>query len=229
MMIEVIRTSGALLAAAGLVAALSACESPMNDPRLHSVDYKRDHPTTVTSRFVTMPFEVSPDGRSLNQAAARKLDEFVDFYLKSGSGMLEVALPLGSGGRVAASARAGLIRARALRRGVRPDEVAVRFTEISGEGPVVVSYEQFVAAPSPCGYTTTNMAYNPRNTQFETYGCVTQHNMASMISNPADLIRAQRESPNESQRRNDAIRALREGGDPSSETGIEPGSAAETR
>ena len=203
---------------------LTACSAIENDGSAVR-DVARTHKINVTSQFVTTPIEVSADAQPLSLAEAAKLATIVDDFVRVGGDSLELSVPMGSSGSEQAKSRAAVVRNHALKLGAQPSEVQVLFTKVAGNGPVVVSYERYTATPPHCGPTVDNMAYNPENVTQDTYGCVTQHNFATMISNPADLVKMQAESPQDAARRTDGLREWRAGDDPSSSVGARSGPA----
>lgn len=213
------------IVAAGLAVSFSACQFVENDGS-HVTNVERTHKINVSSHFVTAPIMVSTDAAELAPAEAAKLAGAVDDFTRSGGDIFEIAVPKGTGGPEQAAARADLVRRYALRYGAIPQELQVRYTEIAGDGPVVVSYERFVATPPRCGPTVDNSAFNPRNVVQDTYGCVTQHNLATMVSNPADLAHMQRETAADMIRRAKVIRDYRGGESTSSSESARAGSAA---
>lgn len=213
------------LVASGLVLALSACEPPKNDAR-HVTDWERSHKINVSSHFVTTPIAVAPNGHELAPAEAAKLAGAVADFTRVGGDVFEIAVPQGTGGEDEAAARADLVRRYALAYGAVPEELQIRYTAIAGDGPVVVSYERFVATPPRCGPTVDNLAYDPRNVIQDTYGCVMQHNLANMVSNPADLAGMQRESTADPVLRARVIRNYRAGDLTASSGATRGGSAA---
>jgi len=213
------------LVTTGLALSLTACQLVENDAR-HVTDVERSHKINVSSHFVTAPIVVSASADDLAPAEAAKLASAVEDFARSGGDVLEIAVPKGTSGPELAAARAEVVRRHALRYGATPQELQIRYTEIAGDGPVVVSYERFVATPPRCGPTVDNMAFNPRNVAQDTYGCVTQNNLATMVANPADLSHMRRETPADSIRRTRVIRDYREGASTSSADSTTAGSAA---
>lgn len=213
------------LVATGLALSLAACGLAQNDAR-HVTDVERTHRINVSSHFVTEPIVVQAGADDLTPAEAAKLARAVEDFTRTGGNVFEIAVPEGTGGPEQAAARAEVVRHYALRYGVIPQELQIRHAEIAGDGPVVVSYERFVATPPRCGPTTDNMAFNPRNVVQDTYGCVTQHNLATMVANPADLSHMRRETPVDTIRRARVIPDYRAGAETSSDNAAPAGSAA---
>lgn len=211
------RAALAALGAAGLAAALGGCA---NDSRA-VIDVQRTHKINVTSHFVQTPIEMTDS--VLEPAESAKLAGAVADFIHSGSGSFDIVVPAGVDD---AAAKAETLRRFAIGAGARADEVQARLSDVAGGAPIVVSYERYVATPPNCGPTTDNAAYNPRNLPQDSFGCVTQNNLAVMVSNPADLVRARRETPPDPTLRASGVRAYREGETPSSDDSAEPGPAS---
>ncbi len=221
-MANLLRSCCVTLLSAGIVVALSACTGLRNDVS-GVVDAPNTHKIMVTSQFVTTPIAVPANASALAPAEEAKLAKAVAEFVQIGGDTLEIAVPKGTDSGEQAMARANIVRRHALMRGALAREIAVRFSDIADNGPVVISYEKFKATPAPCRPTTQNMAYNPRNYAQDTFGCTTQHNLAISISNPADLLGRQSERPPDAERRDAIIRAYRSGENPSSDAGADPG------
>jgi len=193
--------------AAAFALALAGCEIASND-RAASTDVAARHPIEVTSQTVRLPVFVA--GATLPAVDADRLAAFLDDFMRSGGGVLEVAAPQAAG-REAALAQATLVRDAALRRGVRPYEVQMRLTDDPAGAPVVVSYERYAARGPVCGDYSTNDATNDRNTAHSNFGCSYQSNLAAMVANPGDFLRQRGEAPAEAARKSAVIQNYRAG------------------
>lgn len=188
----------------GVSAGLTACTEWKNDGSA-TVDWERTHKIDVVGRYITTPIEVPADGSALAPKEVAKLNRLVADFVRSGGNAIEIAVPRGTAGKDRAHARANLVRQHILRRQALPREIQTRISDVAGDGPVVVSYERFTATPPKCRSVSENMAFNPRNLGAESFGCVRQHNLSQMISNPADLVRMQEESPADATRSSRAV------------------------
>ena len=200
------KTRGSAVLAAPLLLALAACEVASNDAS-YSTELGLRQPIAVTSQTVRMPVFVA--GAELAAVDRDRLAEFVDDFLRSGGGVLEVAVPQVAG-RDAAVAQAALVRAAAMRRGVRPYEVQMRLTDDPPGTPLVVSYRKYAAQGPDCGDHSRSSA-NSRNAVHPEYGCAYQNNIAAMVANPADLLRPRGEEPPDANRRSAVIERYRLG------------------
>lgn len=196
-----------LCAALGL--SLSACT---NNSAEFATDAERDHPVQVISRQVERPVTVNSESLELSPEDSAQLDRFVADFLQSGSGVIEISVPAGTG-RDLALARANVIRSQAIARGVRPSEVQVRLSErnADADGPLTVSYERYSVKLPECGHFNQSMSFDIRNLASPNYGCSTQRNIAAMVANPADLVRPRNQMPADAERRSLVIQNYQQG------------------
>ncbi len=195
-----------------------------NDGR-HVSDVERDHPITVTSSLVSEEIAVAPGARELGAPDAAKLSRLVGDFVRRGGGIFEIAVPVAGGDVAGAEARAQVVKDQVMKGGAHDREIKVRFSDIAGSGPVVVSYEAFMVTPPKCRPTEKNSTFNVRNTVQDTYGCVTQHNLAIMLSRPADRAKSAARSRFEATRRSRVVTDHRAGEQPSSSGGVSAGPA----
>jgi pilus assembly protein CpaD len=205
------------LGAIGLSLLLGACTNDGTGV----INPERAHKINVTSHYVTTSVALGND-YVLEPAESAKLAGLMADFMRSGGGTLDIAVPRGGD----AAAKAKVVSDFALGAGARQAELQVRFTEVAASEPVVVSYERFVATPPNCNPTQEHAGFNPRNLRQDVYGCVTQHNLATMVANPADLVRMKRETDADSIRRTTNVQDYREGDSPASADATEAGSAA---
>ena len=192
--------------AAPLLLALAACETASNDAS-YALEVGRRHPIAVTSETMRLPVFVA--GGALAGVDQDRLAEFVDDFLRSGGGVLEVAVPEAVG-RDAAVAQASLVRDAAVRRGARPYEVQMRLTDDPLGAPLVVSYQRYAAQGPACGDFSHDAA-NSRNAAHPNHGCAYQNNLAAMVANPADLLQQRGETPPDAVRRSVVLESYRAG------------------
>ncbi len=211
----------------GVVLVATGCGGVGNDGT-HVVDVDRDHPITVTSSLVTEEIAVATGADRLGEPEAATMNRLVADFIRRGGGLFEIAVPVagGDGGGAGALARADVVRSQALKAGAEAREIKVRLSDIAGNGPVVVSYEAYSVTPPKCRPTEKNFTFNVRNTGHDTFGCVTRHNLAIMLSRPADRAKSATSSRYEATRRSKVVTDHRAGSQPSSAGGAVAGSAA---
>ena len=65
-----------------------------------------------------------------------------------------------------------------------------------------ISYLRYVAEGPECGRDwSENLARTYQNTPYPNFGCSSQHNLAAMVSNPADLLGPRTMTPSDANRR----------------------------
>jgi pilus assembly protein CpaD len=170
--------------------ALSACgvadhiadSASARDP--NSTDYEDRHPIAVAPTLRSEALSPAPHGGLFVDSG--RLSALVLDYSRHGHGGIEVSGPSGDI-RVASAA---LIAS-----GAQPSDLVLH--AVMGPRGATVSFRVFQAAASPCGIFASD---NPRvglldttNRDSTELGCTTQHNLAAMMSDPADVLR--RRSP----------------------------------
>ncbi|MDX5361662.1 MAG: CpaD family pilus assembly protein [Alphaproteobacteria bacterium] len=215
-----------LLGLAGLAALGAAgCAGPNGAEQ--AVTPQARHPITVTRVDNALDIAVETGPFSLTPAEENRLKAFGQNYLVSGHGPLKIATPRGSANAGAARAATSRIVRLMDESGVSQDAIEIVSYEAqkgAADAPVRLSFERYVAEGSPCrGQWSTNTASNPRNEMTPGFGCASQHNLAAMISDPADLVRPRVVTDADAQRRDFMFDLYRQGQSPGAER-----SAAET-
>ncbi|NND50213.1 MAG: CpaD family pilus assembly lipoprotein, partial [Rhizobiales bacterium] len=98
----------------------------------------------------------------------------------------------------------------------RVAKTAVRYVPYRGSGagtepPIILSFERYFARPSECGHWPRNIAHEPYNKPYANFGCATQNNLAAIVSDPRDLVRARQMGPGDAERRFEVFDQYRRG------------------
>jgi len=201
---------GVRWASIGLAGALlAACATPPPPPAASEVD--RSFPIAVNSKIIT--HTVTFDGSSSDIATGSQieLDSMMYDFMKVGGGVLEIAIASETASDPLTLQRREAVRRMARLSGVRPGEI--RFSQLRTStgriGTVVVSYERFTAQAPDCTENIVDSAFNPGNKKNPNFGCTIQSQIATMVSNPADLTRAHAIGATDSQGRGEVIRKHR--------------------
>lgn len=168
------------------------------------VDPEQRHPIIVSRQPQTMPFNVAHGSQGLTPQQRAALLGFADKARASDAGNSRVIIqtPTGSRNEVAAMHAVGDIRRILSDRGFADDLVQVEpYSEAGEEPPVKVSYMRYIAEGPTCNHWSENLAFNPQNLPAPNMGCATQHNLAAMVANPADLLGPRTETDRPSERR----------------------------
>lgn len=185
-----------LMIACALTLALPGCKTDDNRGQVAGwalVDPAQRHPIIVSQQPQTMNLRVPRGSSGLAPQQRAELLAFADRSRASdaGNSRLVIAAPSGSGNEIAAMHAVDEIRTLLSDRGFQEASIQVEAYAQEGGGqepPVKVSYLRYVAEGPECGQWPENMAYNPNNLPYPNMGCATQHNLAAMVANPADLL-----------------------------------------
>lgn len=201
-------TGRSLLIACALTLALPACKHDDNRGQVAGwalVDPAQRHPIIVSQQPQTMSLRVPRGSSGLAPQQRAEILAFADRSRASdaGNSRLIIAAPSGSHNEVAAMHAVGEIRTLLSDRGFSEGSILVEAysQEGGGEPPIKVSYMRYVAEGPECGQWPENLAYSPTNLPHPNLGCATQHNLAAMVANPADLLGPRTQGDRASERR----------------------------
>ena len=143
-----------------------------------------------------------------------KMDGFLDEFMRTGGGILEIAVVENGVNALDAIKQANAIRKHALKRGLRRSEIVVkvrRLDDATVSGPIVLSFESYRVNIPKCGDFSQGTSYNPENILHRNFGCSIQTAIAAMVSNPADLERPRTRRPADTARHNLVLQHYRGG------------------
>ncbi|HRP10095.1 MAG TPA: CpaD family pilus assembly protein [Terricaulis sp.] len=198
------------------VAALSACAAlPKPPPGPPTPTQADNHRINVTASTQRMEIPVAAGDMTLAPDARAELRSFASDYLRAGYGALVISTPTGGANSDAAALVGHETRMALTEAGVSYAAIAVNTHDGSGgAGPLVLNFERYVAQAPECeSISTQNLAgwSNSNNQPWRSFGCATQANLAAMIEDPRDLLRARTEDPRDGARRSTVVDAYREG------------------
>ena len=215
------RSSGSLIACLALATALAGCGTDRivsNGGRPPS-DYRDRHPIVLADQAHTLDIFVGTNAGSLDPRQRRDLQAFVREFREKGKGAMVAFVPVGSP-NPAGDAR-GLEVIRAALRGYVPLSIQTYAVEDpSLAAPIRLSFAELVAkVPHPCGQwpkdlSGSNTREGIENEQYWNFGCAEQHNLATLVADPIDLVRPETEDRIDVVKRSEAIEKLRKGTDP---------------
>jgi len=209
-----------LLTVSLLALALSGCKTLDDEPGAHVagwtiVDPTQRHPIMVSQQPSTLSVRVARGSQGLTPSQKGQIAGFLERYRSSdaGNSKLVIAVPSGSPNESAAVRSVGDIRQLITAYGFSEANVAI---EPYNEGrdanaPVRLSYLRYVAEGPECGRWTSNLADDPRNLPYPTFGCAQQRNLAAQIANPADLLGPRTMDPADPERRSVVFDKYRQG------------------
>ncbi len=168
------------------------------------VDPEQRHPIIVSRQPQTVPFNVARGSQGLTPQQRGALLAFADKARASDAGNSRIIIqtPSASDNEVAAMHAVGDIRRILADLGFGDDLVQVEpYSDGGAEPPVKVSYMRYIAEGPTCNHWSENLAFDPQNLPQPNLGCATQHNLAAMVANPADLLGPRTETDRPSERR----------------------------
>ena len=170
------------------------------------IDPTQRHPIMVSQQPANLNVVVARGSQGLTPAQRAEVIDFAGHYRAgdAGNSRLIISAPSGSPNEVASMNAVQDIHALLTESGFNEATIAVEayHEEGNSSAPVRISYMRFVAEGPSCGSNwSENLGSNPRNTTAPNHGCANQHNLAAMVSNPADLLGPRTEGPRYSERR----------------------------
>lgn len=197
-----------LLGIALLSASLAGCghqEMASQGPAFALVDPAQRHPILVSQKPSHMSVNVPHGSSGLSPRSKADVLAFAQRFraTDSGDSRLVIQAPSGSGNEVAAMNAVQEVRALLASNGLADSIVSVETFDAGHDAnpAVKVSYMRYVAEAPECGNWPSNLAHEPNNLPMANIGCANQRNLASMISNPADLLGPRTMSPASGERR----------------------------
>ena len=162
------------------------------------------HRIEVTQENQRLDIAVAPGEPTLTNKARSDLAAFASGYLRTGHGALILSTPSGAPNADAASLAANEARLTLTEAGVPYAAIAGSTYDASGapDAPIIVTFTRFEAhAPDCAPLWEQDLAHQQNNQSWESFGCATQANLAMLVEDPQDLLRARDEDPRDSNRR----------------------------
>jgi pilus assembly protein CpaD len=196
------------------LSALGACASVPAPPEGAAVASAADrHRIEVLQTSERIEVAVAPGDVALPPQARAELRAFASGYLRYGHGALVLSTPIGGDNADAAALVARDLRMSLADAGVSYAAVAGSSYDSAGErAPIILSFSRFEAqAPECAPIYTQDLAHQSDNQAWPSFGCATQSNIAAMVEDPRDLLRARGEDPRDGARRATVFEAYRAG------------------
>lgn len=214
--------AAALILAAG---ALSGCyytsrgAGPAETVASVPTDFRLRHPIAIRDGDREVVLFIGAHRGTLTPAQRADVVAFARAWQKEATGGVVIDVPSGTpnqrAAREAASeartllAAAELPQSAIVLRSYQPDD-RERFA------PLKLHYPKIVAEAGPCGLWPHDLgpSHDPENVLNRPYwnlGCASQHNLAAMVDNPADIVQPRGETPAYTGRRTTALDKYRRG------------------
>ena len=215
-----LRLTGALI---GLSVALVACKPVTTDLVMAAEmpnDYRLRHPIAIQEADRSVVVFVGRGRGGLSSAQRADVMGMAQTWLREGTGVISIDVPVHTPNARAAEDSLREIRATFAAAGVPPRAVNVR--QYRPEDPrhmaaIRLTYPKISAVAGPCGLwpedigpSINNKGYFD-NKPYHNFGCSSQRNLASMIDNPSDLVQPRPETPASAARRGIAFDKYRKG------------------
>ena len=157
------------------------------------VDPEQRHPIMVSQEPAILNLSVARGSQGLTPQQRAEVVNFTSTYRAgdAGNSRLVVSVPSGAANEGAAMTAAEDVRQLLLQGGFSESAISVEayHDEAGTHPPVRIAYMRYVAKGPECGHDwSENLAKDTRNVGHPNFGCANQHNLAAMISNPADLL-----------------------------------------
>lgn len=193
----------------GLAAFAAGCSGELAsiDDEYVPVSVNENYPIRVLDKPMRLTLDVGPAG--LRAADVEDVAAFARGASSSSSTPVIVSYPAASArARRAADQAAGVLAQHGVPRS------GIHLTRYDGKSDVVVmTYSQKVASTKPCGDWSENLRAKQSNDDLGTnFGCSFQQNVAAMVTDPEDLVRARTMPPARSAPQNTAIQTYETGG-----------------
>jgi pilus assembly protein CpaD len=215
-----LRLTAALI---GLSVALGACKHTVVDPVTTAGvpdDYRQRHPIAVQEADRSIVVFVGRGRGGLSASQRADVMGLAQDWLREGTGVISVDVPVNTPNARAAEDSLREIRASFAAAGVPPRAINVR--QYHPEDPrhmaaIRLNYPKISAVAGPCGLwpedlgpSIHNKSYF-ENKSYYNFGCANQRNLAAMVDNPSDLVQPREETPAYTMRRNAAFEKYRKG------------------
>jgi pilus assembly protein CpaD len=182
---------GVALLSGGLVACGHA-EMASQGPAFALVDPAQRHPILVSQKPSQISVHVPRGSSGLSPKSKADVLAFSQRFRATdgGDSRLIIQAPSGSGNEIAAMNAVQEVRSLLMANGFSDSVIAVETFDAGHDAnpPLKVSYMRYVAEGPECGIWPSNLAHEPNNLPMANIGCANQRNLASMVSNPADLL-----------------------------------------
>jgi pilus assembly protein CpaD len=186
-----------------------------------STDYRQRHPITLSETDHTLEIFVGSNRGELNAAQRAQVLAFAQSWRHEATGGVVVDLPVGTSNERSAAEAMRAIRSILAATGVPPDGIVVRgyHPPALNFATIRITYPKIGAQAGPCGMWPGDIGPSMNRDYFENqppwnFGCATQHNLAAMVDNPADLVQPRGETPPYEQRRTTVLEQYRGKGNP---------------
>ena len=195
-------------------------------------DYRLRHPISITEKDQALRVFVGVNRGTLTPAQRAEVLAFAQSWRDEATGGVVIDVPVGTANEASSAAATHEIESIVAASGVPPASIVVRSYRVTLRtlAPVRISYPRMAAQAGPCGIWPNDIGPTMNRDFFENQpvwnaGCATQHNLAAMVDNPADLVQPRGETAASAARRTVVLEKFRQGQDPSTQASSGAGAA----
>jgi pilus assembly protein CpaD len=185
-------------------------------------DFRERHPITIKEGAHSVEIFVGRNRGGLTPEQRAAVLSFAQEWRRDATSGVIIAVPQGG-----PTARAAADSMREVHSILNASGIPARAVYVRSYRPapsalasIKISYSKLVASAGPCGQWPKDLGPSAEGTDFSNQeywnlGCASQHNLAAMVDNPADLVQPRGETPAYAARRSVAIDKYRTGENPS--------------
>lgn len=211
-----------LLGLASIV--LAGCQTDRIVTGTVPADYRDRHPIQVNEGTRSVQMFVGSGRTGLTAEQRALAGGFASQWRRYGSGPMTIELPANVANEVSSSRTVRELRSLLTASGVHPRAIQIQAYQTespSNVAPIRLSFSAISATvASRCHIGREDMGPTPninwpQNYSMRNFGCATQHNLATAVANPEDLVQPRAEQPAYAARRKTVLEKYRQGQDPS--------------
>jgi len=188
----VVLKAAALLAVA---TALSGCYQTREAADATPTDYRQRHPISIVEGERSMTVFVGTQRGGLAPAQRAEVLAFSRSWRKDGTGSVIIDVPEGTPSQRAVTDTSREIISMLKAAEIPPAAIRMRQyrSDRIGAAAIRISYPRIAAEAGPCGLWPKDLGPGgnsnwTENRPYWNHGCATQHNLAAMVDNPADIV-----------------------------------------
>jgi pilus assembly protein CpaD len=213
------RKAAGLAALAALAATLAGCYTEHEAVEVVPTDFRHRHPITLQEGRQTVEVFVGTSHGGLTPAQRADVLAFARRWQRDATGGVVIDVPTGTANERAATESLHEIQSILVAAGLPSQGIAVRPyrpAERSRLATIRLNYPRITAEAGPCGLWPHDLGpadgeVFEQNRQHWNFGCASQHNLAAMVDNPADLVQPRGEVPAYEGRRSVVLEKYRKG------------------
>lgn len=208
-----------LVVAVASVSVLSGCYQPREQIAAAPNDYRQRHPISIVEGEHTITVFIGSQRGGLMPSQRAEVLQFSRGWRREATGAVVIDVPV-----QAPNERMAMEAVREIQSLLRASDIPAaairirRFQPVDAErlAAIRINYTRIAAITDKCGLWPKDLGPDTdpdwqENRPYWNFGCASQHNLAAMIDNPADLVQPRGESPAYAPRRTQALDKYRKG------------------